>query len=268
MLAVVLIILVGKSLAAFLIVVAFRYPLHTALTISASLAQIGEFSFILAALSADLGLLPREAQSLVVAGALLSITLNPVIFATIGPVERWVKARPRLSKLLERERLVHEEPEDLAAQGMGGHVVLVGHGRVGSRLAGALGSRRIPYVVVEEDRDIARTLRAGGVPAIYGDAARPGVLEHARLAKARLLVVTAPDPFQARAIIENARRIHADIDIAARTHSDAERLHLESLRVGRVVMGERELADALTRYALEKFSLIEAEMEIIPPAGA
>ncbi len=253
--AVVLIILVGKSLAAFFIVLAFRYPLRTALTISASLAQIGEFSFILGALGISLGLLPPEARSLVVAGALLSITLNPVMFRLVAPLERWVQARPALARLANRTAGAALPGLAGAARGrrLRGHAVLVGHGRVGSRVAAALSERAIPYVVIENDRESAAALGASGVAVLYGDAARPGLLEHAGLAHARLLLVTTPDPFEARAVIELARRIHPAIDIAVRTHSDAEREHLEGLEVGRAVMGERELADAMSRYALERF---------------
>ncbi len=253
-LAVVLIVMIGKSLAAFLIVRAFGHPLHTSLTISASLAQIGEFSFILAALGVSLGLLPQSGSSLIVAGALLSITLNPLIFKAIAPFDRWVRARPRLARLLEPlPGRVPEEPPSLHAERMRNHAVLIGHGRVGGRVADALAERKIPYLVIEQDRNAALALRERGLRVIYGDAARPGVLEHAGLREARLLVVTTPEPFQARAIIDLARRIHPSIDIAVRTHSNAERAYLEERKVGKVVMGEHELADAIARYALQRF---------------
>ena len=240
--AVVLIIMIGKSLAALGIVLAFRRPLHTALTISASLAQIGEFSFILAALGLSLGLLPPEAQSLIVAGALISITLNPLMFAAISVVESRLTKRPIAS---ESEDFVL--PTDLRA-----HTVLIGHGRVGGRVAAALGARGLPYVVVEADLESAAGLLKQGVPVVYGDAARPGVLEHAGVKNARLLVVTAPDAFQARAAIELARRVQPEIDIVVRTHSDSERTYLEGKNVGKAVMGEHELAEAMARYALER----------------
>ena len=242
--AVVLIIMIGKSLAALGIVLAFRRPLHTALTISASLAQIGEFSFILAALGLSLGLLPPEAQSLIVAGALISITLNPLMFGVIASIESRLKA-PRLTS----------EAEDLVLpRHLRGHTVLIGHGRVGGRVAAALAARKLPYVVVEADLDSAASLLKQGIPVVYGDAARPGVLEHAGVKEARLLVVTAPDPFQARAAMELARRVQPEIDIVVRTHSDAEREYLEGKNVGKAVMGEQELAEAMARYALERLA--------------
>src|SRR5262245_14163706 len=145
-LAVVLIIMVGKSIAALAIVLAFRRPLHTALTISASLAQIGEFSFILGALGISLKLLPEAARSLIVAGALISITLNPVVFRAIAPIEKWLARRGRGPAA--------PESEDAILPGrLRGHAVLVGHGRVGGRVAAALAQRGIPYVVVEADLD-------------------------------------------------------------------------------------------------------------------
>ena len=246
--AVVLIIMIGKSLAALAIVLAFRRPLHTALTISASLAQIGEFSFILAALGLSLGLLPPDAQSLIVAGALISITLNPVMFGAISAVESRMKHRPS-SDVSQRIVL----PNHLRA-----HTVLIGHGRVGGRVAAALGAHRQPYVVVEADLDSATGLLKQGIPVVYGDAARPGILEHAGVKNARLLVVTAPDAFQARAAIELARRINPEIDIVVRTHSDSERSYLEGKNVGKAVMGEHELAEAMARYALERLGAAEA----------
>ncbi len=234
--------MVGKSLAALAIVLAFRQPLHTALTISASLAQIGEFSFILAALGLSLGLLPPDAQSLIVAGALISITLNPLMFAAIASIESRL-ATQRPARMTQDIAI----PRQLRA-----HTVLVGHGRVGGRVAAALGAHGLPFVVVEADLDSATVLLKQGIPVVYGDAARPGVLEHAGVKDARLLVITAPDAFQARAAIELARRAQPEIDIVVRTHSDAELEFLEGKNVGRAVMGEHELAEAMARYALER----------------
>ena len=251
--AVMLIVMVGKSIAAAVIVLVFRHPLRTALTISASLAQIGEFSFILAALGMSLGLLPPEAQSLIVAGALMTITLNPLVFRTIEPIDRWLRAHPHFARLVEPVADLPETPEAFDTDHLRDHAVLVGFGRVGGRVGVALSARGIPYVAIEHDREAAASLRRRSIPVVYGDAARPGVLEHAGLRTARLLVVTAPDPFQARAIIDLARRINLSIDIVVRTHSDGEREYLEGKNVGKAVMGESELADAMARYALERF---------------
>ena len=261
--AVVLIILVGKSVAAAAIVLAFRYPLHTALTISASLAQIGEFSFILAALGMSLGLLPPEAQSLVVAGALLSITLNPFVFRAIDPIWRWVAARQGLTEALERPAgAVAELPATLAEEDLRDHVVLVGYGRVGAPVAEELTRHGIPHVVIEQSRERAEDLRTRGLPVIYGDATRPEVLAKAHLERARLVVVAAPDAFQGRAILEMARRLNPDAEVIVRTHSDQERAFLQKHGAAQALVGERELAVSLTRAALRRFG-VAADMEQI-----
>ena len=257
-LAVLAIIVVGKSLAALMIVLAFRYPVRTALIVAASLAQIGEFSFILAGLGMTLGLLPPEGQSLILAGALLSITLNPLVFATVIPLERWVRARPRLADALERPAGdLAELPEGTDEEALRDHAVLIGHGRVGAPVAEALQRQGIAYVVVEQNREEVANLRKRGLPALYGDATRPEVLRHAHLERARLLVVSAPDAFQARLILEHARKVNPGIDTVVRTHSDEERGHLEAHGVGRAVVGERELALAIVRYAFSSFGLRE-----------
>jgi CPA2 family monovalent cation:H+ antiporter-2 len=255
-LAVLGIIVVGKSLAALAIVLAFRYSVRTALTVSASLAQIGEFSFILAGLGMSLGLLRPEGQSLILAGALLSITLNPLAFGIIGGVERWVRARPRIADALERPAgALAELPPTVHADELRGHVVMVGHGRVGAPVAEALAGEGIPYVVVEQNREEVEKLRARGMPALYGDATRPGILAHAHLERARLLVISAPDAFQARLMLDHARKVNPGIDTVVRTHSDEEREHLEARGVGRAVVGERELALAIVRYAFNVFGV-------------
>jgi CPA2 family monovalent cation:H+ antiporter-2 len=250
-LAVVLIVMVGKSIGAFGIVLLFRYPVHTALTISASLAQVGEFSFILASLGMTLGLLPAEGQSLIVAGALLSISLNPVAFVAARRIGDWLTARPRLLELLERPAgPAAELPATVDADALRDHAVIVGYGRVGSVIGETLTRHGVPYVVVEQQLEAVDRLREAGLPAFFGDASRRGVLDQAAIGRARLLVVTAPDPFKARAIISAARRANPAIDTVVRTHSDDERTYLERLNVGLAVMGEREMAQAMARYAL------------------
>jgi CPA2 family monovalent cation:H+ antiporter-2 len=257
-LAVVSIIMVGKSLAALAVVLAFRYPIRTALVVTAGLAQIGEFSFILAGLGGTLGLLPAEATSLILAGALISITINPLAFAAAAGLERWVRASPRVAGLLERPAgALAELPVGVDEAALREHVVLIGHGRVGAPVARALERQGIPYVVVEQNRGEVEALRARGMPALFGDATRPGILHHARLERARLLVVSAPDAFQARLILDHARKVNPDIDTVVRTHSDQERAHLERRGVGRAVMGERELALAIIRYAFGAFGVSE-----------
>jgi CPA2 family monovalent cation:H+ antiporter-2 len=250
-LSVVLIIMVGKSLGAFFIVLVFRYPLRTALTISASLAQIGEFSFILAALAVSLNLLPPEGQSLIVAGALLSISLNPLAFAGADRIARWLGERPRLLTMLERPAgPIAELPPTVDEAALRGHAIIVGYGRVGSAIGETLTRVGMPYVIIEQNRETAEALRAKGLPVLYGDATRPGVLREAHVDQARLLIVATPDPFQSRAMIDLAREANPKIDTVARTHSENERDYLERHGVGLALIGERELALGMAHYAL------------------
>lgn len=250
-LAVVAIIVLGKSAAAFLIVLAFRYPLNTALTVSASLAQIGEFSFILVGLGATLGLLPPEAASLVLAGALISISLNPLVFRLIEPAQAWIRARSRLARRLERPGdPLGQLPPTVASAHVTGHVVLVGYGRVGRHIAGALAERGLAYVVAEQNREQVADLRRRGLHAVAGDASDPAVLIQAHVARAAILVIATPDTARARRMMETARMLNPDIRILMRTHSDEEAALIEGLPGVTVFMGERELARSMVREVL------------------
>ena len=251
--AVVAIILVGKTAAAVGLVLAFRYPFTTALTVGASLAQVGEFSFILAGLGVSLGLLPAEGQSLVLAAALISITLNPLVFAAIEPAQAWIRSRSSVARALERsDDPLAELPTAFDAESLTGHVVLVGYGRVGSRIAEALGARGIRLVVAEQNRELVERLRERNIPAVSGDATEPAVLIQAHVARASLLVVATPNAFQVRKMVETARALNPRIETLIRTHSDDEAALLRRDNLGTVFMGEHELAQAMTRGVLER----------------
>ncbi|MGE0874999.1 MAG: YbaL family putative K(+) efflux transporter [Burkholderiales bacterium] len=251
--AVVAVIIVGKSLAAFLIVLAFRYPLNTALTVSASLAQIGEFSFILVALGVSLNVLPPEGQSLVLAGALISIALNPLVFTAIEPLQRWIRARSALARRLEHPDDPYAElPTSVPQEQLSGHVIVVGYGRVGSRICAALRQRGRHVVVAERNRETVERLRDEGVAAVAGDAAEPAVLIQAHVVRARMLVIATPDTVGVRRMLETARTLNPAIEVVLRTHSDEEAALLEKAQAGRVFMGEHELALGMTRYVLER----------------
>ena len=270
-LAVVLIILVGKSLAAFGIVLAFRYSIHTALTISASLAQIGEFSFILAALGVSLGLLPVEAQSLIVAGSLLSITLNPFVFNAVEPIHRWIQARRKLVDALERPApQIPALANDPEVEQLHDHVVVVGAGRVGEPVVRELHQHGIPYVVIEASREVTERIRAEGYRVIYGDATRLEVLRAAHLDSARLVIVAAPDAYQARSMLARAHQLNPGIEVLVRTHSDSERQFLEEMGAARALVGERELAVSLAREALQRFredvDMAQVAQRVLRPA--
>ncbi len=256
LLAVVGIIMLANPLTAIGLVLVFRYPLHTALTLGVAVAQIGEFSFILAAMGVSLGLLPPAAQSLIVAAALISITLNPFLFGTVDPVARWLRRRPRVAELFERDAgQLAEVPPSVNEEGLRDHVVLVGYGRVGAPIAHELARHGLPYVVVEASRERAEELRARGLPVLYGDASRPEVIAHAHLERARLVIVAAPDAFQARAILALCFQVNPGVEVLMRTHSDEERQFLEEMGAARALVGERELAFSLAREALVRFGV-------------
>jgi monovalent cation:H+ antiporter-2, CPA2 family len=254
-LAVLAVIMVGKSLAAFVIVLAFRHPLRTALTVSASLAQIGEFSFILVGLGAALGLMPQEGRDLILAGALLSIALNPVTFAGIAPLTRWLEARPRLLALLERRGAERHRIPVTSAAGFRDHAIVVGYGRVGGTIGPVLAAERLPFVVIERDHLMLASAQAQGVPTLEADAAAPGVLDAAGVRYARLVVVATPDSFQARRIVELARQMNPAVDVVVRTHAADEIRTLENLGANRVVMGERELARGMLEFSLRSLGV-------------
>ena len=254
-LSVLAIIMVGKSLAAFIIVLAFRHPVRTALTVSASLAQIGEFSFILASLGAALGLLPSDGRDLILAGALLSIALNPITFAGIAPLTRWLTARPKLLALLERRGADQHRIPVSSASTLRQHAIVIGYGRVGGAIGPVLKQQGLPFAVIERDHQMLSAAQSQGIPTIEGDAASPGVLKQAGVEHARLLVVATPDSFLARRIVEVARQLNPGIDVVVRTHSDGEFKVLESLGAGRVVMGERELARGMLEYSLRSLGV-------------
>ena len=250
-LIVVAIIMVGKTIAAMALVLAFRYPLNSALTVGASLAQIGEFSFILAGLGMSLKLLSPEGHSLVLAGALISIALNSLLFAAIEPAQNWLRARSALARSLElRDDPLAELPMSVPQSLLTGQVVLVGHGRVGSRIAKALSERKLPFVVAEENREVVEQLRADNIPAVWGDASDPSVLIQAHIARAGMLVIATPDSFNVRKMVEIARALNPGIEVVVRTRNEAEGRLLEQDEVGKVFMGEQELAQAMVGHVL------------------
>jgi CPA2 family monovalent cation:H+ antiporter-2 len=254
-LAVVGIIIIGKSLAAMALVLAFRYPLNTALTVAASLAQIGEFSFILAGLGLTLGILPMEGLNLVLAGALISIALNPLVFTSIKPVSQWLLERSATARRLNtRVDPYAELPMSTERKYLEGQVVLVGYGRVGRRIAEALKTRSIPFVIAEQNREQVENLRKQGMAAVSGDASDPEVLVQAHIANAAMLVIATPDPINVRQMADIARTLNPGIEIVLRTHSEEESQLLRKEDVGTVFHSEEELARGMTSHVLERFN--------------
>ena len=252
-LAVVLVIVVGKSIAACLLVLAFRYPLNTALTVSASLAQIGEFSFILVGLGVSLKLLPAEGQSLILAGALISIATNPLWFSLIAPLQKWLHAHSAFARRLEaREDPLAELPTSTEARYLSRQVVLVGYGRVGRRIAAALTAHHSPFVVAEQNRELVEKLRAEGVAAVWGDASEPSVLIQAHIARARVLVIAAPDAMNVRQMVETARTLNPLIETVIRSHNEDEARLLTQEAAVTVFLGEHELAQAMAHDVVRR----------------
>ena len=256
LLVVLAIIIFGKSLAAFGLVLLFRYPLNTALTVSASLAQIGEFSFILAGLGLQLGLMPEEGQSLILAGAIISIALNSLVFHAIEPAQAWIRKRSKLAQALERpDDPLAVLPTTVELTRLTGHVVLVGYGRVGRRIGEALTAAGIAFVVAEENREIVERLRESGIPAVSGDASDPNALIQAHAHRARMLVIATPDTLDVRRMIEIARTVNPRIATVVRTHSEEEAALLQKERAGRVFLGEQELARSMIQHVLDSYAV-------------
>jgi CPA2 family monovalent cation:H+ antiporter-2 len=223
-----LIVVVGKSIAALAIMAAFKQPRESSALIAASLAQIGEFSFILASLGVALNLLPVEGQTLILGAAMLSIVLNPFVFML---ADKWAPRPP-------------PEPDaEIVAPSQ--HAIIIGFGRVGSRIARALGRARVEYSVVEDRSEVVERLHEQGVPAITGNAVTIEVLKAAAVDRAQLIYVTVPDGFEAARIVELARQLNPSIRIFARSHNDAEIEQLTARGADVVISGEEEIAQAM-----------------------
>ena len=249
-------VVVWKSVFAGMLLRLLGESPRSALLVGVSLGQIGEFSFIMAALGVSLGLATRDTQALVVAAAIGAITLNG---AAINAAARFARGRPRYATHpnLHPASVAFagvEGPDQFDCSDLSGHVVLVGYGRVGSTVAEALSRAGAQHVVVEERERIADGLRQRGERAIHGDASRADVLERAGVARARLVVITAPEPIRARRIADVARASNPGVVVAVRTHSAAEQAYFEqyfaSPAAGRAVYAEREAALSLAHYSL------------------
>lgn len=239
-LATFLVIVFGKSLAALAIVRAFGHPLSTALTISASLAQIGEFSFILITLGVGLELLPEQGRDLLLAGAILSIMVNPLLFVAIKRLQPWLDRREGVGQ--PSGKVEADIPPPILERD---HAILIGYGRVGHRVADRLQAAGIPLVVTEDNRASLDELRANGISTVLGNAARPGVLELAQVEHARWLLIAIANGFEAGQIAQQARAINPNLEIIARAHFDAEVDYLEQNGADLVIMGEREIANGM-----------------------
>jgi CPA2 family monovalent cation:H+ antiporter-2 len=239
-------VIVGKGLGAVLIALALRRPLRTGLVVAAGLSQIGEFSFILGQGAVSLGILDDAQYALLLSASLLSITLNPLMFASIAPLERALGRRPALRRWLERAPAV----EGARVPGGGDHVVIVGWGRVGGHIVDVLGRVGVARLVVEADVGRAEELQRHGVPVLFGDAANSEVLDHAGLDRARALVVTVPDEAAAALVVAGARRLAPALPILARAATQAGVRHLVALGATDVIHPELEGGLQVVRHTL------------------
>jgi monovalent cation:H+ antiporter-2, CPA2 family len=282
------VILFGKFVTSYGLMRMLRQTSRSALVIGASLSQIGEFSFIVAGLGVSLGLLTRDWQAMVIAAALISITINQPLLAATRRVQAWLDLR--VARRDMRETALHRrdattvefrvpahaapgmaenpavDPFDFAA--LDRHVVVVGFGRVGATVIDALLRESARYVVIEEQERIVAGLRSRGERAVFGDATRADVLRRAGTAQAQLIVVTAPEPIRARRIVELAREMNPQIAIAVRTHSAAEQTFFEEIvqaqgATGRAIYAEREAALSLAHFALQTLGRTDDEADVV-----
>jgi monovalent cation:H+ antiporter-2, CPA2 family len=239
LLATVVIITIFRTVVSIGLLRLLGQSLEVSVFTSINRAQIGEFSFILAALGLQLNLLPEDANDLVLGGAIISIILNPALFAI---ADRWV-ARKRAAEA-EAEAAPAPPPPPPRRR-----AVLVGFGRVGSLIGRALDDAMAEYSVIEDREDLVEQLKARGIPAIVGNAISREVMEQANVGEADLLFVTVPNGFEAGRIVELAREINPKLKVYARAHSDAEVEHLRGFGADLIVSGEQEIADAMIQAA-------------------
>ncbi|MDF2419103.1 sodium:proton antiporter [Acinetobacter beijerinckii] len=260
-LAVVAIIMVGKTLAAMALVLFFRYPLNTALTVGASLAQIGEFSFILATLGLSLGLLTADAQNLILAGALFSITLNSFIFSAIEPVQRWIRARSHLARMLERSAdPLAMLPDEVDQAYLRDQVVIIGYGGVGRRITENLIQQNIKVVIAEENREIVEKLREQGIAAVSGEATEPNVLIQAHIQHARLLVISPMDILDIHRIVDISKQLNPEIQVLVCAESKEEAAVIRNENIGEVFYAKEEMAKNMSHHILNQIELAHQSM--------
>ena len=247
-------IVVAKGLLSAAITALFGYPVRTALLTGVALAQSAEFSFLLARVGTDLGVISAAVFSLMLAGAVASIVLAPALHQGAAPVARWLE-RQQPSRAWTRQSAAMIEPK----QSLVAHAVICGYGGVGRVIGAALQRRGLPFVVIDEDPRVVRQLRADGIPALLGNAANRQLLERVNLSQARVLVVAMGDALAARQVVDYARQVNAHLDIVVRTHSAVEAQVLRGQGAAEAVLGELELALEMTRHTLRRFGISALE---------
>lgn len=255
-------VVVFKPLTASLFLRLLGYSWRTALTVGAARGQVGEFTFLLGGLAAALGLVSGREYNLLIATTILAVALNPLLFRAAHWVEQWATSRGLAVRPLRSDKVPAGSAADGAVmEGLRGHAVLCGYGRVGRIVAEALLRRGFPFVVIDQDRRVVGALRRRGIRAVYGDAGRPSTLELAGVSRARVVIVAVSDPVVARRIVEHARRVNRRVYIVARTHSGAEPGVLGRLGADEVVLAELEVALEMARHTLRRFGVSPLEAQ-------
>lgn len=252
-----LLIVIGKLLVTLLLGFIFPWPARTTLVLAAGLSQIGEFSFILGQEGVGLGLLNQDQYSLILAGALLSITINPLMFRLINPLEKWFQRFPSLWKIFDHHGLT--VPTQLDEE-MGDHVVIIGYGRVGRHIANLLSLMEIPYLVVDSVAERVQELDGRGIPTLFGDASNSEVLAHAGLKRARALVVAGPDEATSELVVASARDLAPDLPIIARATTEEGITQLAALGAQHVIHPELEGGLEIVRHSLLQLGLAPQEI--------
>lgn len=262
-LAVLAIIILGKGLVAFFLVLLFRYPLHTAITVSASLAQIGEFSFILAALGIQLGILPQEGMSLVLAGAIISIALNPFAFASADFVRAFIKKHWAFARRMDaRTDPMSLMPDDVDSEFLRGHIVLIGDGEKGEKILSLLLERNLSVVVIDENRTNVESLRERKINAVCGEASDPAILIQAHIQDAALVIMAVENEITCRKIMETARLLNTKIEAIMPAGTDEEALRLKEENIAVSFVPDDLLAKAIVQFAMERYGRQEEEARI------
>lgn len=254
LLAVVFVVVVGKTLVASILVLVMRYPLNTALTVAVSLAQIGEFSFILIGLGKSLNLMSDAASNLVLAAAFISICLNSFLFAAVEPAQAWIRKRSALARRLEtRDDPLAALPMDVDQTYLTGQVVIVGFGRIGRQVSNWLRGNEVRFVVAEQKRVLVELLREQDIPAVLGDACEPATLIQAHIHKASLLIITQPDSLKTKQMIDIAKTLNPSVETLLIAPNPAEAALMMHDNLGEIFVSEWEIAKSMANHALKRF---------------
>ena len=257
---VVAIIIAGKFIITAVIPRIFGYNIKTALFVGSGLFQIGEFSFVLAAIALDTGVISSHIYSLTLTAAFITILLTPFSMGLMSGIYHRLIRSKRLAAIMAGTD--DTMPFDTGIQSVN-HVVICGYGRIARNLGRVLKRRNFSYIIIDIDPRVIDSAREKGVPCIYGDASNRDILDRARLEKARVLVIGIPDPAAARLVAANARRINPRLDIIARVHRDEDREVLLRLGVAELVRPEVEAGLEIIRHTLHRFGLTNQEIQYV-----